>query len=143
VDTALRVHGRFLGGLTATDAERYYAESMVVAEMLGVPVGVQPPDLAAFRTYVRDMVGSLEVSDEARRLAQSVLRPGLPFVVEPIIEVGRQLTVGLLPRPLREQYGFGWDRQRKAALLAAGVAARQVLPRLPSVLRRVPAALVA
>jgi uncharacterized protein (DUF2236 family) len=63
----------------------------------------------------------------------------MPWMAEPVFELGRQLTVGLLPRPLREQYGFTWDRNRKAALLAAGVAARQVLPRLPAVLRKVPA----
>ena len=143
VDTGLRVHRRFLGGLTAPDAERYYAESMTVAEMLGVPRAAQPADLTAFRDYVRSTVASLEVSDEARQLARSVLRPGLPFVVEPLAELARQLTVGLLPRPLREQYGFGWDRQRKAALLAAGLAARQLLPRVPGVLRKVPAPLVA
>lgn len=139
VDTALRVHARFLGPLSRHDEARYYAESMVVAEMLGVPSAAQPPDLHAFRAYVRDMVSSLEVSDEARQLAAAVLHPRTPWMAEPVFEVGRQLTVGLLPRPLREQYGFTWDRPRKAALLAAGAAARQVLPRLPAALRKVPA----
>jgi hypothetical protein len=40
---------------------------------------------------------------------------------------------------LREQFGFGWDRNRKAALLLAGAASRTVLPRMPSIVRRVPA----
>jgi uncharacterized protein (DUF2236 family) len=142
VDTALRVHTRFLGPLTRRDASRYYEESMVVAELLGVPVDAQPPDLPAFRGYVRHMVATLEVSDEARQLADAVLHPRAPWMAEPVFELGRQLTVGLLPRPLREQYGFGWDRSRKVALMAAGVAARQVLPRLPAVLRKVPAGAV-
>jgi uncharacterized protein (DUF2236 family) len=116
---------------------------MVVAEMLGTPMTMQPPTLPAFRAYVRDMVGALEVSDEARRLAHAVLHPSAPWMAEPVFELGRQLTVGLLPRPLREQYGFRWDAQRKAALLAAGVASRQVLPRLPAVLRKVPGAVMA
>ncbi len=140
VDTALRIHTRFLGPLPRRDAARYYTESMTIAEMLGVPVAEQPADLAAFRAYVRAMVASLEVSDEARELARSVLHPSTPWMAEPLFELGRQLTAGLLPRPLREQYGFGWDRNRKAALLAAGLASRQVLPRVPSVLRKVPAA---
>jgi uncharacterized protein (DUF2236 family) len=139
VDTALRVHTRFLGPLSRRDAARYYRESMIVAEMLGVPTDEQPPDIVAFRAYVREMVASLEVSPEARQLAAAVLHPRLPWMTEPVFELGRQLTVGLLPRPLREQYGFRWDRNRKAALLAAGLASRQVLPRLPTVLRKVPA----
>ena len=139
VDTAMRMHTRFLGGLSRPDAAQYYDQSKTVAELLGVPVDQQPADLAAFRAYVRDMVATLEVSDEARQLARSVLHPKTPWMTEPLFELGRQLTVGLLPRPLREQYGFTWDRNRKAALLAAGLASRQVLPRVPSVLRKVPA----
>jgi uncharacterized protein (DUF2236 family) len=56
--------------------------------------------------------------------------------------LARELTAGLLPRPLREQFGLGWDRNRKAALLLAGAASRQVLPRVPSVVRRAPANLL-
>ena len=140
VDTALRMHTRFLGPLSRREANEYYAQSKTVAELLGVPAHQQPEDLAAFRAYVRDMVASLEVSDEARELARSVLHPKTPWMAEPLFELGRQLTVGLLPRPLREQYGFTWDRNRKTALLAAGLASRQVLPRVPSILRKVPAA---
>ena len=143
VDTALRMHTRFLGPLSRRAASQYYGESMTVAQLLGVPMAEQPPDLPAFRAYVRDMVATLEVSDEARELARSVLHPRTPWMAEPLFELGRQLTVGLLPRPLREQYGFAWDRNRKAALLAAGMASRQVLPRVPSVLRKVPSGAIA
>lgn len=143
VDTALRVHARFLGSLTPDEAERYYAESIVVGEMLGIPRDVQPPDHAAFRRYVRTMVATLEVSDEARQLATDVLHPRLPWVAEPLFTLARQLTVGLLPRPLREGYGLTWDSRRKAALLAAGAACRQVLPRVPAPLRRVPPVVIA
>ena len=65
VDTALRVHQRFLQPLRPADAERYYEESTVVAELLGVPRAAQPSDLAQFRDYVRACVASLEVSDTA------------------------------------------------------------------------------
>lgn len=142
IDTALRMHARFLTPLSRRDAARYYEESMLVAGMFGVPLDAQPPDLPAFRAYVRDMVGSLQVSEEARRVARGVLHPRAPWMAEPVFEVGRQLTVGLLPRPLREQYGFTWDRNRKVALLAAQLASRQVLPRVPAVLRHAPTAVV-
>jgi uncharacterized protein (DUF2236 family) len=142
VDTALRVHGRFLRALPAAEAERYYDESMTIAEVLGVPRAAQPPDLTAFRAYVRDRVATLEVSDTARALAQSILYPRMPFgpALQPALLVARQLTVGLLPAPLRAGYRLSWDRPRQTALVLAGVASRQVLPRVPSALRRVPAA---
>lgn len=141
-DTALRLHRRFLRPLTDSEAARYYEDSVVVAEALGVPRSVQPADLAAFRQYMRDMVGSLVVTDTARQLADAVLHPRLPFVAEPGMALARELTAGLLPRPLRQQFGLGWDRNRKTALLLAGAASRTVLPRVPSVVRRAPANLL-
>ena len=142
VDTALRIHARFLGPLPPADVERYYQESTLVGEVLGVPPDAQPPDLTGFREYMRTMVGSLEVTDTARRLADAVLHPRLPFVAEPGMALARELTAGLLPRPLRQQYGLAWDRNRKAALLLACAASRQLLGRVPGVVRRAPASLL-
>lgn len=133
VDTAMRVYRRFVRPLSDDDAEEYYQQSKLVAAVMGCPVDAQPSGLAEFRAYVRSMVGSLEVSDQARALARDVLHPRMPLVASPVLEVGRQLTAGLLPRPLREGYGFTWDARRKAALLAAGASARLVLPVLPRV----------
>jgi uncharacterized protein (DUF2236 family) len=103
---------------------------------------VHPPDLAGFRAYMRRMVASLEVSDNARRLADGVLRPKLPWPAAPPMALARELTAGLLPRPLRQQYGLPWDRNRKAALLLAGAASRQVLGRVPGPVRRAPSTLL-
>jgi uncharacterized protein (DUF2236 family) len=142
IDTALRVHTRFLGPLRHDDAERYYQESVVVGELLGVPSGMHPADLPGFRSYMRGMVASLEVSDTARRLADGVLRPKLPWPATPPMALARELTAGLLPRPLRQQYGLAWDRNRKAALLLAGAVSRQLLGRVPGAVRRAPSALL-
>jgi len=138
VDTALRVHARFLRTLSDEDASRYYEESTIIAEVLGVPRSLQPATLADFRAYVRAMVSSLEVTDEARRLAGSVFHPRAPLVVQPAFLLARELTAGLLPEPLRRGYRMSWDPPRQAALLAAALASRSVLSRVPSRLRRVP-----
>jgi uncharacterized protein (DUF2236 family) len=137
VDTALRVHRRFLHPLRPDEEARYYEESTVVGELLGLPRAAQPPDLDAFRAYVRATVASFEVSDTARRLARDVLHPRLPWPLQPVAELGRQLTAGLLPPPLRQQYGLRWDGNRQRALLLAALGSRLVLPRLPSALRQV------
>jgi uncharacterized protein (DUF2236 family) len=138
VDTAMRVYARFVRPLSEADAAAYYAESRVVASMLGCPESAQPADVAEFRDYVRSMAGSLQVSDTARALADDVLHPKLPLVLSPLLELGRQLTVGLLPGPLRERYGLSWDARRRAALDAASLAARAVVPRIPGPVRRAP-----
>jgi uncharacterized protein (DUF2236 family) len=139
VDTALRIHARFLGALPPREAEAYYRQSMVVAELLGVPLSIQPPDLASFRSYVRHQVATLVVSDDARQLAASVLHPKVPVVGGPASLLVRNLTAGLLPAPLRRAYGLSWDPLREAALGAAMLAARSTLPFVPAPLRRAPA----
>lgn len=139
VDTALRIHARFLRPLSPEEGEDYYQQSMAVAELLGVPREVQPHDLAAFRAYVRHSVATLEVSDDARRLARSVLHPEVPLgavVGEPLSLAVRTLTAGLLPPPLRQAYGLSWDPARQAAFAGAAFAVRQMLPRVPGALRR-------
>jgi uncharacterized protein (DUF2236 family) len=143
VDTALRVYERFLGRLGPGEDERYYQESKIIGEVFGVSFDVQPDSLGDFRDYVRGMVATLEVSTTARQLCRSILHPRLPAVSEPAMILVRQLTTGLLPAPLRRQFGLSWDRPRQATLDVAAAAARQVLPRVPSVLRRVPTARIA
>lgn len=142
IDTALRMHARFLRPVSEQDAAQFYAQSQLVAELLGVPRSSQPPDLVAFRSYMRHMVATLEVSATARMLSQAILHPRLPrlmeSVAEPLLIAVRQITVGLTPRPLREQYCMAWDGPRKAALLMAGAASRRVLPLVPGPLRRFP-----
>jgi uncharacterized protein (DUF2236 family) len=137
VDTAMRVHARFLRPLAEAEAEQYYQESKRIGSLFGVPRSSHPETMADFRAYVRDMVSTLEVSDTARQVAHGVLHPDLTPLAEPALLLARQLTAGLLPPPLRHQYGLSWDPPRQVALLAAGLASRQVLSRLPGPLRRV------
>jgi uncharacterized protein (DUF2236 family) len=138
VDTGIRIYNGFVKPLSTRDRERIYEDAIAVAEMIGTPRAQQPATYAEFRDYMRTMVGSLEVSDTARQVATSVLNPKLPFLAAPAFELVRQVTVGLLPRPLREQYGFTWDARRKAALHAAALASRTVHPVLPRLLRHGP-----
>jgi uncharacterized protein (DUF2236 family) len=125
VDTAMRVHARFLRPLSDAEAAEFYEQSMVVAELLGVPMEVQPPDVAGFRGYVRGQVGSLVVGDDARRLAKAVLHPRVAAPVEPAVAFVRNLTAGLLPPPMRAGYGLAWDPARQLALLSTSLASRQ------------------
>jgi uncharacterized protein (DUF2236 family) len=137
-DTALRVYRNLIGPLSERDAARYYEESTLIAEVLGCPRDAQPADLAEFREYVHDMVHTLEVTDTARTLARSVLHPRLPLVAEPPLALVRFVTVGMLPRPLREQYGFQWDGHRKRALRVGTTATRRVLTLVPTPIRHAP-----
>jgi uncharacterized protein (DUF2236 family) len=140
IDTALCIHRRFLRPLSDADAERYYQESKEVGERFGLPRTSQPEDLAAFRSYVRRMVGDLAsgLSDESRRMAEIALHPRLPLVMAPFGLAFRELTAGLLPGPLRQAFRLPWDDCREVALAAASLALRTGLPRVPAILRRFP-----
>ncbi len=142
VDTNLRTYSRFFRPLTPDEAERYYQEMTLVAQVVGIPRDLQPADLAAFRRYVRDMVGSLEVTDTARELAHDVLHPPWGPAAEPAVALHRSVTAGLLPARLRRQYGLRWDWPGHFALQAATAVSRLVLPRLPGPLRRAPGLLL-
>jgi len=135
VDTGMRVYNGFVAPLSGADRERAYADAITLAEVVGVPRHAQPTTYADFRDYQRSMVSGLEVTETARTVARSVLHPRLPAVASPALELVRQVTVGLLPRPIREQYGFRWDARRKAALHATALASRVAHPLLPRALR--------
>jgi uncharacterized protein (DUF2236 family) len=141
IDTAMEMHNRFLRPLRTTEAEQFYAESVVVAEALGVPRSLQPDSLSGFHRYMATMIDTVEVSDDARRIARSVLRPPTPLptwpVVEPVFLVVRQLTAGLLPPRLRQGFGLSWDGARQLTLEGVQAWSRLVLPLVPAPVRRV------
>ena len=88
---------------------------------------------------MHDMVtgGDLYVTDAARELSiQIVMRPPVPLWAKGLLELVNQITVGLLPAPVRRQYGFSWDPAREVAVRSgATYLKRVVLPLLPQRVR--------
>lgn len=138
VDTVLEVERRYLGYLSAEERAGYYRESTRLARALGIPESSVPHDVRAFREYVRREVHTLEVTDTARRLAAEILHPRVPLVPQPLWEPLRLVTVDLLPEPLREGFGLGWDVHRDRLLRGSQAAARLLLPRVPRFVRNLP-----
>jgi uncharacterized protein (DUF2236 family) len=136
VDTALEVHRRFVGGLEPSHEERYYREMRRLAVVLEVPEPVLPADLATFRSYVADTLGRVEVSEQARRLAPTIVSPPLPPVLAPLARALRAVTVALLPEPLRQAYGLRCHTGQRVGVALAGGALRATLPLVPDAVRR-------
>ncbi len=142
VDTTFQVYQRFVRRLTSAHRNRLYAESRRTAELFGIPPDRVPPDLGAFRRYCRGMIAGpeLEVTAEAKRLADAVLHPPIPGVPRVLGDLGGVITLGLLPAPIRRRYGLPWAaRHRHGFRLAQGLV-RRALPLLPDRLRLFPAA---
>jgi uncharacterized protein (DUF2236 family) len=137
VDTALDSYRRLFGPLPEKIENRYYQDATKIAEILGCPREAQPATLADFRDYVATTVATLEVTDTARRLAKAVLAGrNLPKIYKPGLPLNRFITTGLLPGPIRDQYGLHWTPTRERALsaLLRTAGATSHLP--PATLRR-------
>ncbi|HLF79049.1 MAG TPA: oxygenase MpaB family protein [Dehalococcoidia bacterium] len=136
IDTTLVMHRLFARPFTQGEGEAYYRDTQFIGEALGIPREVMPPDLPAFEAYVRSQVASLQVSDEARAIANDLFRWWPPHwaVMWPL----RQLTAGLLPAELRSQYGTSWGPRRQRALELLASASRRALPYVPHRIRRTP-----
>ena len=109
-DTALLVYGELFGRLDAAAADRVYEQYAVLGTALQVPAGSWPSDRAAFGAYWEHMVNTIEVSDEARRVAQDLLSAEhAPLLLKAAMPLNRFLTAAWLPERIRDQYGIVWD----------------------------------
>ncbi|GGQ13067.1 uncharacterized protein (DUF2236 family) [Actinomadura coerulea] len=127
---------------TFTDAEleEFYRQTKVYATILGCPEERMPGTYPQFREYYAGMLRTLEITDASRAIAEQVLDPRLPGgpLHAPGLAAIRLLTAGLMPAPIREQYGWTWNaaRERRFRLLVGVIAL--VYPRLPLRVRTLP-----
>lgn len=144
VDSALLVYGKYVRRLSRDERDQYWQEYKLIGRLFGLEDHQMPETIEDFDAYMAEMVESddLYVSDEARELAiQIVLRPPVPLVAKPLVELANFITVGLLPRRIRDMYDLSWDPARGIALHAGAQYARRLLmPLLPGVVRHVPSA---
>jgi uncharacterized protein (DUF2236 family) len=116
IDAALYVYEEILGSPSGDVAEEYVRQAAMVADVLGCPAGIQPADLASFRAYLDQMIASLEVSGTGREVARAVLSARKPWFLRPALSLNRFITTGLLPEPLRAQFGLKWSPGRDRLL---------------------------
>ncbi|MFC5749643.1 oxygenase MpaB family protein [Actinomadura rugatobispora] len=116
IDAALYVYEHVLGSPSGDLAAEYIDQARHVADVLGCPPGAQPADIAAFRRYMDEMVSSLEVTDTGREVMRAVLWSRKLRWMAPALWANRFVTAGLLPEPIREQYGLPWSDRKDRAL---------------------------
>jgi uncharacterized protein (DUF2236 family) len=142
VDSALLVYGTYVRELSRDERDAYWQDYKVIGRLFALRDGEMPDAIEDFDTYMHDMIGGddLHVGDQARELAVDiVMRPPVPLVARPLLELVNFITVGLLPERMRDLYRFSWDPARGLALGAgAQYAKRLLVPFLPSFVRHVP-----
>ncbi len=134
-ESAMLVYDKYVRRLSEAERDDLWQDYRIVGRQFGLRPRDMPQDADAFAAYMDGMYasGDLVVTDAARELAiDIVLSPPVSLPLRPVLELVNQITVGLLPRDLRRQYGFSWD---PAAL---GRAARRRRVRPPRARPRAP-----
>jgi len=136
VDTSVLMYRRFVGPLEAPELGAYYEDMRRIAPLLCIDDSTLPGSLDELLEYVRAMSESLFVSAEARDIARALFQSNV--LSWPFLASARWLTAGLLPEPLRTQFGLPWSPRRERVLSTLAAISRLVLPRLPGALRAPP-----
>jgi uncharacterized protein (DUF2236 family) len=138
----LRVYELYVTSLSMEEKDRYCVEGSVMEDNLGIPKGYLPRSFGEVQQYLDATLasGAITVTDAARTLARGILDPPLHVVASPLISLLRLTALGLLPAPIRDDYGFPWGRRDDTKLRASAALIRKVLPLTPPFLRYWPAA---
>lgn len=137
-DVALRFYQALFGRLSRNQIEEFYQQTRIYAQMMGAPAEAQPQNYDEFRVYYRKQIESFELTEASKKVAYQVLNPRLPLYLRPGLAAIRLLTAGLMPAPLREQYGWKWDAARERRFIMLINALRIVYPKLPLSVRTAP-----
>lgn len=141
--TSVEAYQRWVGPLTAAEREQFWQEARAVGVRLGIPLSVSPADWPALLAYWRRMLGDagpIHATPTARRISRLIVRPPIPFVPGPLVDLLALPGLGLLPARLRREFGIDWGRGRELAAQALGRAIRQWVRLLPRGLRQMPPA---
>ena len=134
VYSAIRAYRLFVGPLTDAQADQYYQETKEIGILLGIPREMYPSSLEDFDRFLEARIvrGEVLVGEDARRMGRLVLQPRFRGVPQVAFTPLRAITAGLLPAPLRAQYGLKWGRADRAAFALS----QKVLPRLITLVPR-------
>ena len=152
VDSTIVANDAWAGPVSRADAARFYEETTPIARAFGVPAHDLPTDLDAFGVYLAQQLapgGPVQVGDTARELAEAILHPPLPGMLGrvgvPAVLYDWTLwpSLGLLPAPIREAYGFDWGAPQRFVDAWLTTAWRAWNPVLPKAFRHMPQALAA
>jgi uncharacterized protein (DUF2236 family) len=110
---------------------------MLFAALFGIPKECLPQGWTAFSAYVSAMVQSndLSVSSQTRSIARRLITGADLWL--PVPGSYQDLTVALLPVPIREELGFSLDTAKQVQINRTIALVRRLHPFLPARLRYV------
>lgn len=148
-ESIVRAHDLFGRTFADADRERFWAEWLLLGEILGVRDGDLPETWSGFQDYLAAMVNDVLVDSDVVQEVLSVARlpiGGSPFtwLPSPIfaaasIPLGRYLRfagTGTTPPVLRARFGMRWTPAHQAAFVALAKASKAATPVMPKSLRQ-------
>jgi uncharacterized protein (DUF2236 family) len=128
IETTLNSYSTFVRPLGIGERAAFYRESERFGQLYGVGKDIRPASYRDFQDYYATTLSRLAPSDQARSIARLILRARLRGI--PLPPWGYLLAAGLLPAPLRAQYGLRWSVARRALWWLFTHAVRVVMGRL-------------
>jgi uncharacterized protein (DUF2236 family) len=122
------------GPCTDDDADRYLAEQVGSATLVGLDPALVPGSVADLRDYFETVDDELRPSPYSKDAAKVVLNPPLPLplaFLKPIAWVPGAAAAGLMPRRLRAMHGIPWVPPADAAVRVAATALTRAMGLLP------------
>jgi uncharacterized protein (DUF2236 family) len=141
--TSVQAYERWVEPLDAADREELWAEAREVGRRLGIPLEASPadwPGLEAYWTRMTAPDGPIAITPTARRLASSIVRPPLPGLPGPVIDLLATPGLALLPERIRSAYGIPWGPLRTTMAQMADVGLRLWVGLMPVAWRSMPQA---
>jgi len=138
-ESTLLAYELFVSKLSKQECRQYYSDSLVAAEMFGIPSAIVPQTYEDFLEYMEHMMqsGAIQVGDQARQIARAL------FARTPsglMLFAGSTLGIALLPERLRDEFGFRWKIEEKRWLHRIPAICRNIRRCVPSILCANPAA---
>jgi uncharacterized protein (DUF2236 family) len=140
---SVRAYRTWVAPLPTNDCEAFWQEARAVGERLGIPRHVSPPTWAELETWFEDQLrprGPIVVTPTARRLASAIVRPPLPLVPLPFVDLAALPGLALLPSRIRDDYGIPWSRRRAALAFGLECGIRAWVRLMPRSARAMPQA---
>ncbi len=146
-DSIIRAYERFVGHVSASELETFWAEWRRAGRLLGVRERDLPKLWSEFPDYFDSMISErLEHTDAVTEVLEALAAPPPPAVPGMSDALWRALrvpaargaelgTVGLMPASLRSKLGLEWSNAKQLELRAVGAASRRSGPLLPDSFR--------
>ena len=143
VITSVHAYDRWVAPLAADERDRLWLESRVTGQLLGIPLAASPPSWPELIDWFEQQMtpgGPVVVTDTARRLAGTIIRPPLPWAPGALVDLAVLPGLGLLPPAIREGYGIPWSARRAALAGALSTGVRTWVRLTPRSWRAMPPA---